>query len=298
MSSFFNKTSKYFSFIKISHTLFSVPFALIGFFLGTSEANNRPDILLLLLVLLCVLFARNAAMGFNRYADRVFDKKNPRTSNREIPQNHIKPWSALVFIIVNAVLFIGTSWFINVLCFALSPIALIVILGYSYTKRFTSLAHYILGLGLSLAPIGAYLAVTGRFALVPVLYSVVVFFWVSGFDVIYSLQDEEFDRAENLKSIPSFFGRKKALTISSVTHVICGLCVCVAGVYSDTGVFFWIGALLFIGLLVYQHRIVKPLDISRVNIAFATTNGFAGIIFAAFVITDICFKVPIWNFLF
>jgi 4-hydroxybenzoate polyprenyltransferase len=298
MSGFFDKTSKYFSFIKISHTLFSVPFALIGFFLGTKETNRNPDVFLLLLVLLCVLFARNAAMGFNRYADRIFDKKNPRTSNREIPQNRIKPWSALVFIIVNAALFIGTTWFINLLCFALSPIALIVILGYSYTKRFTSLAHYVLGLGLSLAPIGSYMAVTGRFALVPVLYSVVVFFWVSGFDVIYALQDEEFDRAENLKSIPSFFGRKNALIISSATHVICALCVCVAGVYSEAGAFFWIGALVFTGLLVYQHIIVKPLNISRVNIAFATTNGFAGIIFAAFVITDLYFKVPIWNFLF
>lgn len=293
MTGFFNKTNSYLSFIKISHTLFSLPFALIGFFLGTQVTGSTPDVLLLVMVVLCVLFARNAAMGFNRYADRIFDKKNPRTSGREIPQNRIAPKSAMIFTIVNALLFIASCWFINILCFALSPVALLVILGYSYTKRFTSLAHYILGLGLSLAPIGAYIAVTGSFAVVPVLFSVVVFFWVSGFDVIYALQDEEFDRTENLRSIPARFGRKNALIISGLTHTICGLAVVAAGIISGGGIIFWAGAIIFAGLLVYQHLIVTVLDISRVNMAFATTNGFAGIFFAAFVISDIYLKVPI-----
>lgn len=293
MTGFFDKTSNYFSFIKISHTLFSLPFALIGYFLGTRSTGTSPDILLLVLVLLSVLFARNAAMGFNRYADRFFDKKNPRTSGREIPQNKISPVSAMIFIIINAILFIVTTAFINLLCLVLSPVALVVILGYSYAKRFTSLAHYLLGLGLSLAPVGAYVAVTGRFDVLPVIYSTIVFFWVSGFDVIYALQDEEFDRSENLRSVPSLLGRKKALIVSALTHVVCAAGVVAAGIAGTGGLLFWMGAAAFGGLLVYQHILVTPKNISSVNMAFATTNGFAGIIFSVFVISDLYIKVLI-----
>ena len=149
-----------------------------------------------------MVFARNAAMGFNRYIDRKYDKKNARTSKREIPAGIINPISVLIFVIINIIGFIITTYFINELCFYLSPVAMLVVLGYSFTKRFTFLCHVVLGLGLSLAPIGAYLAVTGHFALYPVLYSFAVLFWVSGFDIFYALQDVEFDKSQNLKSIP------------------------------------------------------------------------------------------------
>ena len=166
----------YFSLVKINHTLFSLPFALIGFFLAVNEKGDHVNFRLLLLVLLCVLFARNAAMGFNRYVDREFDKKNPRTTLREVPQEIIKPQSALIFVLLNTVLFIISAGFLNFLCLLLSPVALFIVLGYSFTKRFTYLSHLFLGLGLALAPIGAYLAVTGQFAVLPFLYSLLYYY--------------------------------------------------------------------------------------------------------------------------
>ena len=169
-----------------------------------------------------MVFARSAAMAFNRYIDRVIDQKNPRTAIREIPSGIIQPKSALLFVFANCVLFITTTFFINKLCFYLSPIALLVILGYSYTKRFTALCHVVLGFGLALAPIGAYLTLSGKFDLLPLLFSFVVLLWVSGFDIIYALQDTDFDKDNALYSIPSFFGKQRALQISTFLHIICG----------------------------------------------------------------------------
>ncbi|MHB1921846.1 MAG: UbiA-like polyprenyltransferase, partial [Chitinophagaceae bacterium] len=188
------KIKQYLSLVKFSHTIFALPFALIGFFLAIVHQNKGLSIGLLVAVLLCMVFARSAAMGFNRYLDRVYDARNPRTASREIPSGKVSSRHALIFVIVNCLLFVITTWWINPLCFGLSFIALGVILGYSYTKRFTPLCHLVLGLGLSLAPIGSYLAVTGTFNLLPLLFSLVVLFWVSGFDIIYALQDVSFDR--------------------------------------------------------------------------------------------------------
>lgn len=234
-----------------------------------------------------MVFARSAAMAFNRYLDRSFDAQNPRTAIREIPAGIISANSALLFTIIMSALFIITTYFINTICFALSPVALLVVLGYSFTKRFTPLCHLVLGLGLSLAPIGAYLAVTGKFELLPILFSFTVLFWVSGFDIIYALQDEEFDKKYKLKSIPAWLGKTKALRVSEVLHVLSGLCIIAAGCYGHFGIWYWIGVALFIGLLIYQHLLVKPDDLSKVNMAFFTTNGIASVVFAVFVITDI-----------
>ncbi|HEX4958555.1 MAG TPA: UbiA-like polyprenyltransferase, partial [Lacibacter sp.] len=285
----------YLSLIKFSHTVFALPFALIGFFYGIISLDEIPHVkynhffyntpaklvglflstnwYLLVLVLLCMVFARSAAMAFNRYLDRCFDAQNPRTAIREIPAGIISANSALLFTIIMSALFIITTYFINTICFALSPVALLVVLGYSFTKRFTPLCHLVLGLGLSLAPIGAYLAVTGKFELLPVLFSFTVLFWVSGFDIIYALQDEEFDKKYKLKSIPAWLGKTKALRVSEVLHVLSALCIIAAGWYGHFGIWYWIGVGLFIGLLVYQHLLVKPNDLSRVNMAFFTTNG-------------------------
>jgi 4-hydroxybenzoate polyprenyltransferase len=189
-------------------------------------------------------------------------------------------------VIVNCVLFVATTALINPLCLYLSPVAIFVVLFYSYTKRFTALCHLVLGLGLGLAPIGAYIAVTGQFNIVPVLYSFAVLFWVSGFDIIYALQDEDFDRSEQLHSIPSALGRTNALRLSSLLHVLSAACVISPIFFMDFGWVYYAGVAFFCGMLIYQHLLVKPTDISKVNRAFATTNGYASVIFALCFLLD------------
>ena len=285
--SLLSSIKNYFSLVKFSHTVFALPFALIGFFLGVKHTGISPDWTLFIKVILCMVFARTAAMAFNRYADRDVDAQNERTKSREIPAGTISSSSALLLVFVSAILFIGTTYFINTICFYLSPVALAVVLGYSLTKRFTALCHFILGLGLSLAPIGAYLAVTGEFNSVPVLFSACVLMWVSGFDIIYALQDEEFDKQQKLFSIPAAAGKKNALRISEVAHLISASMVITAGVYSGFGMWYWIGCGFFCLLLFYQHSLVKPDDLRKVNLAFFTTNGIASVVFSAFVLIEL-----------
>ncbi len=276
----------YLSLIKFSHTIFALPFAIIGFFLAMRNTNAQFDLKLFLLMILCMVTARSAAMAFNRYIDRDIDIQNPRTKNREIPAGIIKADTALWYVILNSLLFILFTYFINTICFYLSPIALLIILAYSYTKRFTALCHFVLGLGLSLAPIGAYLVITGEFALSPVLFSLAVLTWVSGFDIIYSLQDEEFDKSQALHSIPSAIGKVNALKLSTYIHVLSAVFVILPGFIDSYSWFYWMGVLVFCSMLVYQHLLVKPTDLSKVNLAFMTTNGIASIFFAAFFLLD------------
>ena len=290
-----------------------MPFAMIGFFLGlikgsevvygVGQWNLNQNIgleekepqenawiqlgILFLLVIGCMIFARSAAMAFNRYLDRQFDAKNPRTAVREIPAGTISAKNALIFTIASCLLFITTTFFINRICFYLSPVALAVVLGYSYTKRFTPLCHLILGLGLSLAPIGAYLAVTGQFAFLPILFSLAVIFWVSGFDIIYALQDEEFDKSQKLYSIPAWLGKAKALRVSELLHLLSAAAIVFAGYYGNFGWLYWIGVAVFVVMLGYQHSVVKPNDLRKVNLAFMTANGIASVVFAIFVIADL-----------
>lgn len=280
----------YFSLVKFSHTVFAMPFSLIGFSLAVAKPEFDFRIRILLLVILCMIFARNTAMGFNRLIDRKFDVLNPRTNKREIPAGMISPAAAKIFVIINASLFIITAGFINRLTLYLAPVALLVIMGYSLTKRFTSLCHFVLGLGLSLAPIGAYISVTGSFSVLPLIYSIIVLTWVSGFDIIYALQDDEFDKSNQLHSLPSAGGRKMALGISILVHVLTFVLVLSAGIYGQGGWLFWAGAIIFSFLLIYQHSIVKPDDLSRVTLAFGTTNGVASLLFAFFVIIDMFVK--------
>ncbi len=204
----------YLSLIKFSHTIFAMPFALVGFFIATTTQSDGFQWQKLLLVVLCMVLARSAAMAFNRYLDRDIDAANDRTKIREIPAGVISPQAALSFVIIACAGFVTTTFFINWPCFFLSPVALAVVLGYSYTKRFTWFCHVVLGLGLSLAPVGAYLAVAGQFDWLPIIYGFAVLLWVAGFDVIYALQDEGFDRDQGLYSMPSFFGKARALKIS------------------------------------------------------------------------------------
>lgn len=281
------RVKNYLSLIKFAHTIFAMPFAMIGYVIAVKTFDFQFSIFNFLLVILCMVLARSAAMAFNRYLDRSFDAKNPRTAIREIPAGIISANSALLFTIACSFLFILCCYFINAACFYLSPIALLVVLGYSFTKRFTALCHLVLGLGLALAPIGAFIAVTGQFALLPILFSFTVLFWVSGFDVIYALQDEDFDKENRLHSIPAALGRKNALRVSELLHVLSAACVIAAGFYGGFGLWYWIGVVLFVGLLIYQHLLVKPDDLSKVNLAFFTTNGIASVVFAVFVILDL-----------
>jgi 4-hydroxybenzoate polyprenyltransferase len=287
------QVKNYLSLIKFSHTIFAMPFALIGFFLAVTRGISETDpsapgfVLKFTFVIFCMVMARSAAMAFNRYLDWKFDAMNPRTAGREIPSGIITPGNALTFTIINCLMFIVCTYLINPVCFYLSPVALFIILFYSYTKRFTPLCHLVLGIGLSLAPIGAYLAVTGTFALLPVLFSIVVLLWVSGFDIIYALQDEEFDRLNMLHSIPAAAGKKNALIISRILHFLCGTFVVVAGIYGNFGIWYLLGSCIFIAMLGLQQSIVKHDDLRRVNIAFMTANGFASILFSLFVVLDL-----------
>lgn len=277
----------YSKLVKFEHTLFALPFALIAFFLALNEEGSEFSVRLLLLVLLCMVFARNAAMGFNRYLDREFDRLNPRTASREIPAGILEPQSVLVFVILNSLLFIVATAFINLLCFALSPVALFVILFYSYTKRITPLCHFVLSLGLAIAPMGAYLAVAGKFHWLPLMLSFVVFFWASGFDIIYALQDEEFDTDNRLKSIPSLLGKRKALLLARLVHVIAALFVIAVAFMTRANGLHIAGAAVFIALLIYQHSLVSPTNLSRVNLAFFTANGTASVVYGTLVILSL-----------
>lgn len=271
-----------------------MPFALLGFFLAVKNGIGEVSWRLFGLVVLCMVFARSAAMAFNRYIDRDIDAQNPRTAVREIPAGVVSPKSALMFTIANSLLFVVSTFFINKACFFLSPVALAVVLGYSYTKRFTPFCHFVLGIGLALAPLGGYLAMAGQFDLVPILFAIAVFLWVSGFDIIYALQDEAFDQANKLNSMPAYLGKAKALRLSELLHLICGFTFIAATWIAskqipDLGIMSLLATGIFCGLLFYQHTLVKPHDLSKVNLAFFTTNGIASLASCGLIILDLFF---------
>ena len=277
---------KYMSMVKFSHTIFAMPFALVGYTYALTSTSAEFDWVLLLQVVLCMVFARNTAMGFNRWADRDIDAENPRTAMREIPSGQISPRAALIFVVVNALLFVVTAATINRLTLWLSPVALFVVMGYNLAKRFTALAHIILGLALAIAPTAAYIAVTGEFAVAPVLLSGVVLTWVSGFDIIYAMQDAEFDRQRGLHSIPARFPGWGALIISIALHAVCLAMVCWFGIWCEFNWLFWVGVAIFGGVLTLEHLLVTPTRQTNIGIAFGTLNGIASLVFATFAIAS------------
>lgn len=280
---------QYLSLVKFSHTIFALPFAFIGFFLAVKLHSYPFSLEKLGLILVCMVAARNAAMAFNRWADRNIDAANPRTAIREIPAGILSANRVLLFASLNVLIFVFAASMLNTLCLVLSPVALLVILGYSYTKRFTSWCHFVLGLGLAIVPTAAYIAVTGVFHPVPLFFSTAVLTWVSGFDIIYALQDEDFDKSQGLFSIPSELGAGRALRLSTFLHFLTAGLLAAAGFTAGLGAWYAIGAIVFAGLLIYQHSLVKPDDLSRVNLAFFTTNGIASVVFMLFVIADLYF---------
>jgi 4-hydroxybenzoate polyprenyltransferase len=278
---------KYFRLVKFAHTIFAMPFALIAFTYALWSSEVEFSWWLLIQVVLCMVFARNVAMGFNRWADRDIDKDTPRTASREIPSGQISPRKALAFVIINALLFIVTASTINLLTALLSPVALAVIMFYSYCKRFTSLAHIVLGLSLSIAPAGAYIAVTGTLDLVPCLLSLVVLTWTGGFDIIYALQDAAFDRERGLHSIPSHFSVATSLYISIALHCVSVVALVLFATYLPQGWLLWCGVALFTAILVAEHILVTPTRQRSIGIAFGTLNGLASLTLAIFVIANI-----------
>ena len=272
---------KFLSLVKFSHTVFALPFALAGYAMGVRAAGF--DWVVLVQVIVCMVFARSAAMAFNRLVDRTYDAANPRTAARELPAGELQPKTVGAVVVVCSAGFVLTALSINFLCFALSPVALAIVLGYSYTKRFTSWCHVVLGLGLAIAPVGGYVAAAGGFTASAWVLAGLVLTWTAGFDVIFALQDEAFDQSEGLHSIPARFGAKKALYLSAGLHVLTAGAVVWLGflLHPAYPVVYWAGAAAFVGLLVFQHAIVRPNDLSRVGLAFGTTNGIASVVYAA-----------------
>ena len=282
------KIADYLRLVKFSHTIFAMPFALMSFAYALWSTEAEFSWWLLLQVVLCMVFARNVAMGFNRWADRDIDGKNPRTASREIPAGVISPRNALIFIVVNALLFVATAATINSLTALLSPVALAVIMGYSYCKRFTWASHLVLGLSLSIAPAGAYIAATGTLNFAPCLLSLVVLTWCGGFDIIYALQDAEFDRKRGLHSIPSTFSTATSLYISIALHCVSVVAlVLFAWYYMPQGWLLWCGVVLFTAILVAEHLLVTPTRQRSIGIAFGTLNGLASLTLALFAIANI-----------
>lgn len=283
----FESVSKYLRLVKFSHTIFAMPFALVAFAYALWSSDAEFSWWLLLQVVLCMVFARNVAMGFNRWADRDIDKENPRTASREIPSGQISPRNALAFVIINALLFVATASTINLLTALLSPVALAVVMFYSYCKRFTSLAHLVLGLSLAIAPAGAYIAVTGTLTFAPCLLSLVVLTWTGGFDIIYALQDATFDRERGLHSIPSRFSVATSLYISIALHCVSVAALILFATYLPQGWLLWCGVGLFTAILVAEHILVTPTRQRSIGIAFGTLNGLASLTLALFVIANI-----------
>ena len=266
--------TRFLSLVTFSHTIFALPFALLSAVLA---AGGVPKAGKVLWILVAMVGARSAAMAFNRIADRALDAVNPRTQARDIPAGRVSVRAAAAFCALSAALFVAAAWFLNPLCFALSPVALAIVLGYSFTKRLSALSHLVLGLSLAIAPVGAWIAVTGRFAATPVVLGFAVLFWVAGFDVIYSLQDEAFDRAHGLFSLPARLGARRALDLSTIFHAVSLALLYGVFVLSGGGPLFGAGVVLAGIFLVRQHALVSPKDLSRVNGAFFTANGWLSV---------------------
>jgi len=274
--------------IKFEHTIFALPYAVMSAFLAS---NGWPNVFKILWILVAMVGARSCAMAFNRLADMKYDKQNPRTSNRALPAGLIKISVVWILVMVSALLFVFAASMLNRLAFVLSPVALLVILSYSYSKRFTMLTHLWLGLSLAIAPVGAWIALTGEFDFVAILLGLAVMLWTAGFDIIYACQDKEFDEKFRIHSIPKRFGIKRALQISAIMHLITVLTLLSLPLFAELKYIYLSGVGLVSILLVYEHAIVKPNDLSRVNLAFFTLNGMVSLGLMVMSVADIILPI-------
>ena len=285
-----SKIINYGRLVRFSHTIFALPFALSSVALAWPKHPATPRGLLW--ILLAMVGARTAAMGFNRLADRKFDALNPRTKEWELPRGKVTVWEAGALTVVAALLFVLAAYQLNSICFVLSPVALMIIFAYSLTKRFTWASHLVLGLALAVAPVGAWLAVVntpvdlGEFA-VPLYLGLAVIFWLAGFDIIYALQDREFDGAQGLFSVPVRFGVARSLQISTFCHLCTIGFLAMVGLSAHMGTIYWIGWMAVLGVLVWEHLMVSPNDLSRINRAFFDLNAYVSIAFFCATVADL-----------
>ncbi|MFQ3587580.1 MAG: UbiA-like polyprenyltransferase [Fimbriimonadaceae bacterium] len=279
----------YLEMIKIEHSIFALPFAMIGMMWASMSLGQGPwpGWWTFGWIVVAMVSCRSAAMAFNRIADRMIDAANPRTKGRHIPAGILSMRHASVFFWGSVALFVVSAAMLNPLALALSPIALVVVLGYSNTKRFTYLCHFVLGLGLGIAPAAAWVAVTGTVGWPIVLLTAAVMFWTAGFDILYALQDEEFDRRQGLRSIPADFGRVAAIRFSRASHALAVLFLAAAVYAVGSGVAAYLGVLAAAALLAYEQSLVKPNDLSKIDMAFFAVNGFVSIGLFAFVLVDV-----------
>ncbi len=286
--SIFKKTADYLKLIKFSHSVFVLPFAFTAALIA---AKGIPELRQILWITVAMVSARSGAMGTNRIIDKKIDALNPRTKNRELPMEVIKTWEAFIFTVFAFAVFLFAAYQLNPLCFKLSPIAVLTVLIYPYTKRFTYLSHVILGVALAFAPLGAWIAVKGTFdiTIFPLFFAVL--FWVAGFDIFYALQDIEFDRKHSLYSIPTRFGIKTSLWLARLFHLITiALLLSLIPIFNLKGLYI-LGVLIASVLLIYEHSLVKPTDLSRIDMAFFNMNGYISI--TVFVFTLLNYLIPL-----
>ena len=270
--------------IKFSHSVFALPFAFTA---AVMASGGLPKTGKLIWITLAMVGARSGAMAINRIVDRQIDALNPRTSKRELPAGRLGLAEVLVFAFLSFAMLVLAAWRLNPLCLELSPVAIALVIFYSYTKRFTWASHFFLGLALSLAPLGAWIAVRGQVGRAAVFLALAVVFWLAGFDILYALQDIDFDRSHGLYSIPARFGIKKSLAASRVFHVLSVLMLGLAGAFMSMGTVYWSGLLVVSGLFVYEHSLVKENDLSRLDMAFFNMNGWISV--AVLLITALSF---------
>ena len=275
----FDIFTKYGKLIKFSHSIFAMPFALASVLLCYGYYPTEFTWMKLFWIIVAMVTARSAAMGFNRFIDRHIDAKNPRTMNREIPKGIIAPSHTLIFVIVSIMIFVFSASQLNNLAFVLSPVALIVILGYSLTKRFTHLSHFVLGMGLGIAPLGAWIAVAGQFDVIPAVLALGVTFWVAGFDVIYSCQDYDFDKNNDMYSLPVWSGVRGALMMSKILHILAAAVFLSVGYIARLNWIYFIGLFAIVILMIYENRLVNEKDFSKIDMAFFNLNGVISVSF-------------------
>jgi 4-hydroxybenzoate polyprenyltransferase len=273
--------------IKFEHTIFALPFAIMSAFIAADTEDRLPSLTEFGWILVAMVGARSCAMAFNRLADAEIDSQNTRTATRAIPAGLITKGAVWIFTLVSAGLLVCAAWRLNPLAFKLSPVALAVIMGYSFTKRFTALSHLWLGLALSISPVGAWIAIKGQFDWTPIILCCVVLLWTAGFDIIYACQDVNFDRKHGLHSIPARIGIRWALWVSSALHVVAVFLLFCIPRFAEMGHFYFVGVWIVVFIFIYEHAIVKPDDLSRVNLAFFTLNGMISLVLMALSIADI-----------
>jgi len=279
-----SKILEYFELIKFEHTIFALPFALSGMLLASSE--KFPSIYIFIWVLMAMIGGRTAAMSLNRLIDAEIDKKNPRTSSRAIPAGKIKKVSAFILAMISFAVMIFAVWKLPLICKQLLPLAIIILVTYSFTKRFTCLSHFVLGGALGAAASGGWLAVRGELSLPVILWGISVVFWVAGFDVIYAIQDIDFDRENKLFSIPAWLGIKKSLLISKIFHLFTIVLLITLGLVYTVGIFYWFGIAFVACMLFWEHSLLKETDLSKINAAFFNINGYVSIGIFIFILLD------------